>query len=66
VEDYINNDNNRAENRSNFEYRKVQSILGDVSFSVILPKEYAINLGLKKGEFVKVWQVDSKIIIEKA
>jgi hypothetical protein len=62
VEDYINNENNK----SNIEYRKIQSILGDVSFSIILPKEYAINLGLKKGEFVKVWQADSKIIIERA
>jgi bifunctional DNA-binding transcriptional regulator/antitoxin component of YhaV-PrlF toxin-antitoxin module len=49
-----------------FEYRKVQSILGDVSFSIILPKEYAISLGLRKGEFVKVWQTDGKIVIQKA
>jgi hypothetical protein len=38
----------------NFEYRKIQTIVGDVSFSLVLPKQYAIGLGLRKGEFVKV------------
>ena len=45
------------------EYR---SIIGDVSFSVCLPKQYAIGLGLQKGDYVRVTQEDSKIIIEKA
>jgi hypothetical protein len=47
------------------EYRKIQTILCDVSFSLVLPKQYATNLGLKKGEFVKVRQEQNKIIIEK-
>jgi hypothetical protein len=33
------------------EYR---SIIGDVSFSVCLPKQYATGLGLQKGDYVKV------------
>jgi hypothetical protein len=48
------------------EYRKIQTILGDVSFSVVLPKSYAMNIGLKKGDFVKVRQEYQKIVIEKA
>ena|SRR5215208_6756897 len=47
------------------EYRKIQTILGDVSFSLVLPKQYAMDLGLRKGEFVKVHQEANKIIIEK-
>jgi hypothetical protein len=43
-----------------------RSIIGDVSFSVCLPKQYAIGLGLHKGDFVRVTQEESKIIIEKA
>ena len=62
----MQNSSNIADNRVTVEYRKIQGIMGDVSFSIVLPKEYAINLGLKKGEFVKVWLLDSKIIIEKA
>jgi AbrB family looped-hinge helix DNA binding protein len=49
-----------------FEYRKVQGLIGETSFSIILPKQYAINLGIGKGDFVKVSQNDGKIILEKA
>lgn len=48
----------------NVEYRKVQGIVGESSFSVILPKSYAVSLGIGKGDFVKVHQ-DNKIVIEK-
>jgi bifunctional DNA-binding transcriptional regulator/antitoxin component of YhaV-PrlF toxin-antitoxin module len=52
--------------QGNLEYRKVQGILGEQSFCVVLPKHYALSLGIGKGDFVKVTQVESKIIIEKA
>lgn len=48
------------------EYRKIQGIMGDHSLGVILPKSYAINLNLTKGDFVRVYQVNQKIVIEKA
>ena len=51
---------------TNYEYRKVQGLIGETSFSVILPKEYAVNLGLGKGDFVKVKHVATRLIIEKA
>jgi phosphate uptake regulator len=51
---------------SNFEYRKIQGLIGESSFSVILPKEYAISLGIGKGDFVKVRQEENRIVIEKA
>jgi hypothetical protein len=47
-------------------YGHVQGLVGEQSFSIILPKQYAINLGIGKGDFVKVMQLDNKIIIEKA
>ncbi len=47
------------------EYRKIQSIVGDQSFSLVLPKAYATDLGIQKGDFVKVIQEGQKIIIEK-
>jgi bifunctional DNA-binding transcriptional regulator/antitoxin component of YhaV-PrlF toxin-antitoxin module len=49
-----------------FEYRKVQGLVGEQSFSVVLPKQYAVNLGISKGDFVKVRQEAQKIILEKA
>ena len=48
------------------EYRKVQGLVGEQSFSIVLPKSYAVHLGIGKGDFVKVRQEDKKIIVEKA
>ena len=49
-----------------YEYRKIQGLVGESSFSIILPKEYALNIGIRRGDFVKVHQEGEKIIIEKA
>lgn len=62
----FDSDERPAYNVQDFQYRKIQTILGDVSFSLVLPKQYAIKLGLRKGEFVKVRQEPNKIVIEKA
>ena len=51
---------------SNTQYRKIQGILGDQSFSVVLPKSYAQSLGVSKGEYVKVMLDGERIVIEKA
>jgi AbrB family looped-hinge helix DNA binding protein len=48
------------------EYRKVHGLVGDQSFCIVLPKKYAIDLGISKGDFVKVMQEGKKIILEKA
>ncbi len=56
---YMSNINKR-------EFRKVQGLVGEQSFSIILPKHFALNLGIGKGDFVKVHQEDDKIVIEKA
>ena len=48
------------------EYRKIQGLVGESSFSFVLPKSYAIDLGISKGDFVKVYCIDKKMIIEKA
>jgi hypothetical protein len=48
------------------EFRKVQGLVGESSFSIVLPKSYALNLGISKGEFLKVTLENNKIVIEKA
>ncbi len=48
------------------EYRKVQGLVGETSFSIVLPKSFANALGIGKGDFVKVYTNESKIIVEKA
>jgi hypothetical protein len=48
------------------EYRKIQGLVGEYSLSIVLPKKYATDLGISKGDFVKVHQRNGCIIIEKA
>ena len=48
------------------EYRKLQAIVGDLSFSLVLPKQYVVDLGIGKGDFVKVHKEDNKIVVKKA
>ena len=56
----------KLEHLTDLEYRKIQGLVGDQSFSVVLPKSYALHLGIGKGDFVKVRQDENKIVIEKA
>jgi len=51
---------------SNKQYRKIQGILGDQSFSVVLPKAYAQTLGITKGEYVTVVLEGERIVIQRA
>ncbi|MGH9953458.1 MAG: AbrB/MazE/SpoVT family DNA-binding domain-containing protein [Nitrososphaeraceae archaeon] len=51
---------------NNLEFRKVQGLVGEQSFSIVLPKSYAIHLGIGKGDFVRIHEEDKKIVIEKA
>jgi formylmethanofuran dehydrogenase subunit D len=53
----------KTKNPMKAEYR---SIIGDLSFSVCLPKKYSQDLDLEKGDYVRVTQEAGKIIIEKA
>jgi len=48
------------------EYRKVQGLVGESSFSIVLPKSFANALGIGKGDFVEVYTENEKIVVEKA
>lgn len=47
---------------TDFEYRKIQELIGESSFSIILPKKYATDIGLDKGDFVKVRKIDASVL----
>ncbi len=51
--------------KMHYAFRKVQGIVGEYSFSIVLPKSFANDLGIGKGDYVKVSQDDGKIIVEK-
>ena len=49
-----------------YEIRTIQALTEERSLTLVLPKQYAIGLGLRKGDFVKVRLQDDSIIIMKA
>ncbi|MGB9169469.1 MAG: AbrB/MazE/SpoVT family DNA-binding domain-containing protein [Nitrososphaeraceae archaeon] len=52
--------------KNKLEYRKIQALVGENSVFCVLPRSYAQNLGIEKGDFVKMYQINNQIIIEKA
>ncbi|MGH7557692.1 MAG: AbrB/MazE/SpoVT family DNA-binding domain-containing protein [Nitrososphaeraceae archaeon] len=51
--------------KCDYAFRKVQGIVGEYSFSIVLPKSFAHDLRISKGDYVKVTQEDGRIIIQK-
>lgn len=49
-----------------YEIRTIQALTGERSLTLVLPKQYATNLNLKKGDFVKVRLQNDSIVIMKA
>jgi hypothetical protein len=47
------------------EIRRVQSLQGEKSFTIVLPKEFAVQLGIGKGDFLKCLIDSNKLIVEK-
>ena len=47
------------------EVRKVQALTGERSLTLVLPKAFAIELGIGKGDLLKVRVEDSRLIVEK-
>jgi hypothetical protein len=54
------------ENKDSRKYRKIQGLVGEFSFSIVLPKSFAIDLGIGKGDFVQVYTDENRIVVEKS
>jgi antitoxin component of MazEF toxin-antitoxin module len=48
------------------EVRKVQALTGERSLTLVLPKIFAIELGIAKGDLLKVQMENRRLILEKA
>lgn len=51
---------------SEIEYRKTQAIFGNSTVGVVLPRSFANNLGIVKGDYLRMKRDGRQIIIEKA
>lgn len=47
------------------EVRRVQSLQGEKSFTIVLPKEFAVQLGIGKDDFLKCLVENNRLIVEK-
>jgi hypothetical protein len=48
------------------EVRKIQSIHGEKTFVLCLPKEFIARLKISRGDYVKCRVSDNQLIVEKA
>lgn len=51
--------------KTNPKYRKIQALVGQHSFSLVIPREDIDAIGIRKGDYVKVLRDGEKIVIEK-
>jgi bifunctional DNA-binding transcriptional regulator/antitoxin component of YhaV-PrlF toxin-antitoxin module len=47
------------------EIRKVQALQGERSLTLVFPKEFATELGVRKGNFLKCQVDKNRLIVEK-
>jgi bifunctional DNA-binding transcriptional regulator/antitoxin component of YhaV-PrlF toxin-antitoxin module len=52
-------------NPYNIEVRRVQALHGERSFTLVFPKEFAVELGVGKGDFLKCHVDNNRLIVEK-
>ena len=44
---------------------KIPALTGDQSLTLVFPKQFAVDLGIKKGDFLKCYLSEEKLIVEK-
>jgi hypothetical protein len=52
-------------NDKSVEIRKVQALQGECSFTLVFPKEFAVRLGIGKGDFLKCNVDGRRLVVEK-
>jgi antitoxin component of MazEF toxin-antitoxin module len=52
--------------RDNTAIRKVQAYTGEKSLTIVLPRSFTFELGIEKGDFLKVQMENRRLILEKA
>ena len=51
--------------KDNVELRRVQALHGEKSLTIVLPKTFAVHLGIGKGDFLKCLVGGRRLIVEK-
>ena len=56
---------NRMDNQDNIEIRKVQADTGERSLTLVFPKQFATELGVGRGDFMKCRIDSGRLVVEK-
>jgi len=56
---------NSVEQIKKIEIRKIQALTGERSFTLVFPKQFANELGVGRGDFLKCFIDGSRLIVEK-
>ena len=56
---------NHIHNNNQVELRKVQTIHGNSTFILVLPKDFISVLNIEKGDYVKCRICDNRLLVEK-
>jgi hypothetical protein len=59
--DYIDG----SEPKKKIEIRKLQALTGEHSLTLVFPKQFALELGIAKGDFLKCYIDGCRLIVEK-
>lgn len=51
--------------KKKIEIRKLQALTGEHSLTLVFPKQFALELGVAKGDFLKCYIDDGRLIVEK-
>ena len=49
----------------NIEIRKLQALTGERSFTLVFPKQFATELGIGRGDFLKCYVHGNRLIVER-
>ena len=50
---------------SRIEIRKLQALVGERSLTFVFPKQFAIELGVGRGDYLKCQILGKKLVVEK-
>jgi len=48
-----------------FEIRRIQALTGDRSLTLVFPKQFAVELGIEKGDYLTCHVDGSRLIVQK-
>lgn len=50
---------------SGIQIRRLQALTGERSLTLVFPKQFALELGIGKGDFLKCYVDHNRLIVEK-